>query len=203
MIPSFATLALDGVSPETPFCNSLTVTRNDFSNFQHKDKDKIEIAYGMWWPAALHGDKRYVIDDNVGHEKVKGGAFLWGEYAVAVDFERFLFNHSSDIFKGTHEICRCDGLVEIYWRGKFDFHGTMASESSADTTRFGTSVQLTGKGTAAVARFWAAGGIVAQSTTPDDRMSAMEASLGPGRPQKKQRSGKGKKKNSAPKAKEV
>lgn len=93
MIPSFSTLTLDGESNETPFANSLTITRSDFSNFQHMDKDKIEIAYGLWWPAAhvKAGPGRhnqYIIDDKVGQEKIKGGAFLWGEYAIAVDFER-------------------------------------------------------------------------------------------------------------------
>lgn len=70
----------------------MTITRGDFSNFQHKDKDKIEIAYGLWWPAAISKSGRhtqYTIDDMVGHEKIKGGAFLWGEYAIAVDFERY------------------------------------------------------------------------------------------------------------------
>lgn len=92
MVPSFSTLTLDGESNETPFANSLTITRGDFSNFQHRDKDKIEIAYGLWWPAArvkVGRHDQYVIDDKVGHEEIKGGAFLWGEYAIAVDFERY------------------------------------------------------------------------------------------------------------------
>lgn len=46
----------------------------------------------------------------------------------------------------------------------------MQSVSTANTTRFGTSVQLTGKGTRAVARFWASGGDVTESTTPEDRL---------------------------------
>lgn len=80
--------------------------------------------------------------------------------------------------KGAHEIySRCDGLVEIYWRGKLDFHCTTASRSAANTTRFGTSVQLTGKGAAAVARYWTSGGDVTQSTTPEDRLIAVAAAL--------------------------
>lgn len=92
MIPSFSTLTLDGNSVETPFANSLTITRGDFSNYQHKDKDEIEIAYGLWWPAAFSKVGRhtqYTIDSKVGHDKIKGGAFLWGEYGIAVDFERY------------------------------------------------------------------------------------------------------------------
>lgn len=60
--------------------------------------------------------------------------------------------------------------MEVYWRGKMDYHCTMASRSAPGVTRFGTSVQLTGKGIAAVARFWAAWGKVAQTTTPVDRI---------------------------------
>lgn len=92
MIPSFSTLTLDGDSDERPFTNSLTITRGDFSNYQHQDKDEIEIAYGLWWPAAVSKVGRYThyaIDDKVGHNKIKGGGFLWGEYAIAVDFERY------------------------------------------------------------------------------------------------------------------
>lgn len=92
MVPSFATLALDGNSDEAPFANSLTITRDDFANYQHKDADKIQIAYGLWWPATLHKvghHKQYIIDSNIGHDKIKGGAFLWGEYAIAVEFEKY------------------------------------------------------------------------------------------------------------------
>lgn len=46
----------------------------------------------------------------------------------------------------------------------------MASVSATNVTRFGTSVQVTGRGADAVARFWASGGNVPQSTTPDDRI---------------------------------
>lgn len=40
---------------------------------------------------------------------------------------------------------RAQGLVEIYWRGKVDHHGTMFSTSQQGYTRFGTSVQITQK----------------------------------------------------------
>lgn len=92
IIPSFATLNLDGDSDETPFANSLTITRNDFANYQHKDADRIQIAYGLWWPAVLanvDGNDEYTVDEEEGsHNKIKGGAFLWGQYAIAVDFEK-------------------------------------------------------------------------------------------------------------------
>lgn len=93
MLPSFASLTLDGESAEMPFANSLTITRNDFANYQHTDNDKIEIAYGLWWPAVFHksgrSDGQYVIDEDIGHDKIKGGSFLWGEYAIAVEFEKY------------------------------------------------------------------------------------------------------------------
>lgn len=53
----------------------------------------------------------------------------------------------------------------------------MRSVSTTDTTRFGTSVQLTGRGTQAVAHFWASGGDVTQSTTPADRIETVTTKL--------------------------
>jgi hypothetical protein len=87
IIPSFSTLNLDGASDETPFANSLTITRNDFANYQHKDADRIQIACGLWWPAVLAK-----VDEEGSHNKIKGGAFLWGQYAIAVDFEKYALN---------------------------------------------------------------------------------------------------------------
>lgn len=39
---------LDGDDKLHPFTNSLTITNNDFSNFQHRDYDHIAAAYGLW-----------------------------------------------------------------------------------------------------------------------------------------------------------
>ncbi len=44
-----------------------------------------------------------------------------------------------------HCVQRAKGLVEIFWRGKVDSHGTMQSSSEEGTTRSGTSVQITRK----------------------------------------------------------
>jgi hypothetical protein len=93
-IPAFSTLVLDGSSAEFPFANSLTLTNNDFANFQHCDKDFIPIAYGLWWTSRkdISGPKNvpsYSFDSNIDHGNVKGGAFLWGEYGIAIDFERY------------------------------------------------------------------------------------------------------------------
>lgn len=178
MIPSFSTLTLDGKSSDTPFANSLTITRDDFANYQHVDKDKIQIAYGLWWPATLRKvgrHHRYIIDEEIGHDQIKGGAFLWGEYGIAVEFEKY--ESFKVYFMETHRFCRCNGLVEIYWRGKIDYHCTMASASATNVTRFGTSVQLTGRGADAVAHFWASGGDIEQATTATDRIEAAVAGI--------------------------
>jgi hypothetical protein len=174
-IPSFASLSLDGDSAERPFANSLTITRDDFANYLHHDADKIQIAYGLWWAAVqtvtANGDKKYQIDPTRDHDNIKGGAFLFGDYAVAVDFEKSVCSHCSPYFPHLYSTTRASGLVEIYWRGKFDFHSTMASTSAPNTTRFGTSVQLTARGTAAVARYWKNGGKRSQVVTPMDRVT--------------------------------
>jgi hypothetical protein len=46
----------------------------------------------------------------------------------------------------------------------------MQSESTPGTTRFGTSVQLTARGTAAVNRFWTQGAKRSAVITPADRL---------------------------------
>lgn len=87
-IPSFSDIALDGKSAELyPFANSLTITRDDFANFLHCDKDEIETAFGLWW-CGIMKNGHYHVDPTVDHEQVKGGAFVWGEFGYGVDFER-------------------------------------------------------------------------------------------------------------------
>ena len=49
---------------------------------------------------------------------------------------------------------RCEGFVEIYWRGKADHHVTLASTREKGYTRFGTSIQITKKGLDAIDNFW-------------------------------------------------
>ncbi|KAJ7070746.1 hypothetical protein C8F01DRAFT_1077162 [Mycena amicta] len=123
---------LDGANPQRPYTNSLTVTKCGFGNFQHLDADAIDIAFGLWWEAIRIRDRdgklRWKCSEDVDHNKTKGGEFIWGEYGIGVDFPN------------------CKGLVEIYWRGKVDFHGTMKSEDEPGHTRFGSSVQITKKG---------------------------------------------------------
>ena len=65
---------------------------------------------------------------------------------------------------------RCDGLVEIYWRGKLDHHCTLKSVSSNGTTRFGTSTQLTEKGVNAFRRWSEAGEVRSQIVNALDRL---------------------------------
>ncbi|KAF8190137.1 hypothetical protein BJ912DRAFT_850337, partial [Pholiota molesta] len=139
-VPSFDNLEFDGLQLEDCFANSFTATNHDFSNFQHKDNDHIDVSYGMWWAAKYsEKQKQYVLDQKIDHNQVKGGGFLIGKYGIGIDMER------------------CKGLVEIQWRGKTDDHGTLASHSQPETTRFGTSIQITKKGVAAAGRFWKKG----------------------------------------------
>jgi hypothetical protein len=68
------------------------LTNNDFANFPHCDKDFIPIAYGLWWTSRkdVSGPTNvpsYSFDPDIDHGNVKGGAFLWGEYGIAIDFE--------------------------------------------------------------------------------------------------------------------
>jgi hypothetical protein len=90
-IPSFDDY-LDGNSKTHPFSNCLTLTNNDFANFQHRDKDHIAIAFGLWWTSAQaftpDGEPFYSFPTGVDHDKIDGGEFLWGEYGIGVDFQR-------------------------------------------------------------------------------------------------------------------
>ncbi len=65
--------------------------------------------------------------------------------------------------------CSAQGLVEIFWRGKHDFHSTMLSNSPDGATRWGTSVQLTQCGVNAVAKFWELGNFE-RAFTPQERI---------------------------------
>ncbi|KAF7354508.1 Polyketide synthase PksM [Mycena venus] len=128
---------LDGVSAERPFANSLTATKCGFCNRQHCDKDHAPAAYGLWWEAICNAKgKECKFDQNAEHNKTKGGEFVWGAFKVGVDFER------------------AQGLVEIFWRGQFDFHGTLSSTDDDGFTRFGTSIQITAKGVNAMHKVW-------------------------------------------------
>ncbi|KAJ7851411.1 hypothetical protein B0H14DRAFT_3661290 [Mycena olivaceomarginata] len=120
---------LDGDHVERPFANSLTATREGFSNFQHMDNDASLIAYGMWFEAGKQeDDQTWSFTEDGDHEKTKGGEFIWGAFGI--------------------------GLVEIFWRGKLDFHGTLESMDDEDYTRFGTSIQITAKGVNAMEKLW-------------------------------------------------
>ncbi|KAJ7091672.1 hypothetical protein C8R44DRAFT_647374 [Mycena epipterygia] len=132
-VASFAD-ALDGVAPERPFANSLTATRSGFCNYQHCDKD-FSIAYGMWWEVNNTSGK-WTFTSNADHNKTSGGEFMWGAYGIGVDF------------------ARARGLIEIFWRGQLDFHGTLNSTDVEGYTRFGTSIQITRKGVNAMQKVW-------------------------------------------------
>ncbi|KAG6371027.1 hypothetical protein JVT61DRAFT_10750 [Boletus reticuloceps] len=136
-IPSFAMLSLDAsTTPQQPFANSLTLTYDDFANSLHQDNDFHAIAYGMWWASSSAGSQGpFSFEDAIDHDSIKGGHFFNGEFNIGVDFSR------------------CQGLVEIFWRGKLDHHCTMKSTSAQGTTRWGTSVQITQKGVNAIAAF--------------------------------------------------
>ncbi|KAJ7694692.1 hypothetical protein B0H14DRAFT_3175041 [Mycena olivaceomarginata] len=111
--------ALDGVSPQRPFANSLTATKLDFCNFQHMDKDFCPIAYGKWWEAKQVKDGKWSFATDADHSRTSGGEFVWGAYGVGVDF------------------ARAHGLVEIFWRGQLDYHGTLHSVDERGYTRWG------------------------------------------------------------------
>ncbi|KAK7049479.1 hypothetical protein VNI00_005510 [Paramarasmius palmivorus] len=136
-VPSFDQLemvTLHGKPIVNAFANSITITNDDFANYQHMDRDAIAIAYGWWWIGWQDPrTKTWHVKDEYDHDKVQGGEFLVAEHGVMIDFSR------------------ARGLVEIFWRGNSDHHGTMSSMSSEGVTRFGTSIQVTADAVAGMA----------------------------------------------------
>ncbi|KAJ7507647.1 hypothetical protein B0H11DRAFT_1705665 [Mycena galericulata] len=165
--------ALDGTCTERPFANSLTATKLGFCNYLHRDADLCPIAYGMWFGARLNVDGRWTFSPDADHHRTKGGQFLWGQYGVRVDFEK------------------AHGLVEIYWRGQLDYHGTLESIDELGFTRFGTSIQITRKGVNAMQKVWnveelaksghdvhrLAPKTMARITTAQDRINIAQANI--------------------------
>ncbi|KAJ7734516.1 hypothetical protein DFH07DRAFT_967638 [Mycena maculata] len=150
-VVSFAD-ALDGAAPERPFANSLTTTHCGFCNHQHCDKDFCPLAYGMWW-AACDVAGRWTFSPDADHHQTMGGEFgcfwNWGRLCtVPPPFSSTL--NSTPNFPHS----RARGLVEIFWRGQLDFHGTLSSTDIPGYTRFGTSIQITAKGVNAMHKVW-------------------------------------------------
>ncbi|ORY27934.1 hypothetical protein BCR39DRAFT_589011 [Naematelia encephala] len=109
--------------------NSLTVTKNGFSNRQHQDHDLSPYTFGMFF-AGNATDGRFNGDVHGGNGKVIGGEFFWGGYGIVV---------------GT---AADDEFVELMWRGPQDFHGTLAcrlgdGQSWKNVSRWGCSMQMT------------------------------------------------------------
>ena len=97
--------ALDGVSPQRPFTNSLTATRQGFCNFQHNDNDEAPVAYGPWWEAKqAAGDGKWEFTPDADHNRTRGGEFMWGEFGIGVDFSKFSFIYSQQ--------CNSHNLIE-------------------------------------------------------------------------------------------
>lgn len=73
----------------------MTITANGFANYVHCDKDFIPIAYGWWFAARkMHNEEtnlfEYALDENVGHQDISGGAFLWAALHCGMDFQRYI-----------------------------------------------------------------------------------------------------------------
>ncbi|KAJ7222269.1 hypothetical protein GGX14DRAFT_428355 [Mycena pura] len=155
----------DGNDHFNSFINALTVTKEQFSNYQHIDKDHYPVAFGYWWEA-VQVDGRWIFCSNVDHNKTRGGEFIWGPMEAR-------------------------GMVEIFWRGLLDFHGTLKSIDDAGFTRFGTSIQITARGVNAMRKVWnveqlanaahnvhnLAPKLAARITTPQDRIDTIQDRL--------------------------
>ncbi|KAF6758422.1 hypothetical protein DFP72DRAFT_808144, partial [Ephemerocybe angulata] len=134
-IAEWSDVTFDGSELNNPFGNALVVTHNDFCNFLHKDRDEIEVAYGMWWAGMFDTSlDTWRFDDKVDHGDIEGGEFLYGEYGIVVDFERY--------------------TLSLPFPHIIDAHSIHRSTTPEGLARFGTSIQITAMGAAAFRRFW-------------------------------------------------
>nr|ADE10051.1 unknown [Tremella fuciformis] len=87
--------------------NSLTVTRDGFSNVHHVDRDASSWAFGIFWSGTTKEGK-FTGEVCQVDEVLQGGEFWWAEYGVAV-------------------ASAPDGqYAELAWRAMRDYHGTLA-----------------------------------------------------------------------------
>ena len=146
-IPSFtaATMSIDEWK-DSPGPNSLTITDNGFYNVQHKDKDMSTFTFGVFWNGYIKNGKPLGMPLNVGHA-VEGGEFVWAEYGIGAGIPA-----EDNVY------------AEIAWRGKSDFHGTLACKSLdgfKTANRYGCSVQITKKGAGKIIKAMEGGSISA------------------------------------------
>jgi hypothetical protein len=118
------------------------------------DKDFCPIAYGKWWEAKQVKDGKWSFATDADHSRTSGGEFVWGAYGVGVDFAKFSFSSPSVRLRLISSFHRAHGLVEIFWRGQLDYHGTLHSVDERGYTRWGTSIQITTQGVNAMKKVW-------------------------------------------------
>jgi hypothetical protein len=97
------------------------VTRGDFSNVFHRDKDASPFAFGIWFLTDSEGE--LIMDDETTRTAVEGGQFVVPDFKLFVDFSA------------------CTGKVDMMWRGSQDLHATARSKTSLGYQRVGTSIQ--------------------------------------------------------------
>ncbi|KAJ7133890.1 hypothetical protein C8R43DRAFT_1239394 [Mycena crocata] len=151
------------------------------THLMHTDQDLEPVASGKWWVAKKGKKKakkgtteaKWSFAEDGDHNKISGGEFIWGAFGIGVDFER------------------ARGLVDIFWRGQLDFHGTLESTDTEGYTRWGTSIQITKKGVNAMHKVWKVEELAASShnihrlapkskariTTAQDRVQKAEAEM--------------------------
>lgn len=73
------------------YASSLIITRGDFANYQHRDNDIVDLAYGLWWAGLWdESTQRYILSDDCDHDMVSGGSFLFSGYGYGIQFEKFV-----------------------------------------------------------------------------------------------------------------
>jgi hypothetical protein len=51
------------------------------------------VAFELWWASArvftLEGKLIHSFSSDIDYDKIEGGGFLWSEYGIGIDFQRY------------------------------------------------------------------------------------------------------------------
>lgn len=90
--PAFDTLKLPppGQARVDYVCaNLLAISGFDFSNCQHLDNDWATWAAGMFFVLKGWEGEALRFDPQFDHKDVRGGHFLWSQWKIGIDFEKY------------------------------------------------------------------------------------------------------------------
>ena len=110
-VPTLAKIEFDILhAANAVFSSNLTYTMENFSNYFDKDNNLNSYFFGIWTPIFFQTCKLASRKNGFDYKR---NQFLLGSFKICIDFNA------------------CDGIVEIIWCERSDFHNIILS-----TTRY-------------------------------------------------------------------